>query len=62
MSVRKMWSLRLMKLLYPALACLALSVPVLASDPVAQINGDEISRADVDAFVALYDQVSFLCL
>ena len=41
-----------MKILYPALACLLLSVPVFASDPVARINGDEISRADVDAFVA----------
>ena len=41
-----------MKNLHAALACLLLSVPVLASDPVARINGDEISRADVDAFVA----------
>ncbi len=41
-----------MKILYPALACLLLSVPVFASDPVARINGDDISRADVDAFVA----------
>ena len=41
-----------MNSLYPALACLLLSVPVFASDPVARINGDEITRADVDAFVA----------
>ena len=41
-----------MKILYPVLASLALSVPVFASDPVARINGDEISRAEVDAFVA----------
>ncbi|MDE0343070.1 MAG: peptidylprolyl isomerase [Deltaproteobacteria bacterium] len=40
-----------MNILYPALACLLLSAPVFASDPVARINGDEISRADVDAFV-----------
>lgn len=38
--------------LFAALACLLLSVPVFASDPVARINGDDISRADVDAFVA----------
>ena len=38
--------------LFTALACLLLSVPVFASEPVARINGDEISRADVDAFVA----------
>ena len=41
-----------MNILFPALACLLLSLPVFASDPVARINGEEISRADVDAFVA----------
>ena len=41
-----------MKNLFAALASLLLSVPVFASDPVARINGEEISRADVDAFVA----------
>ncbi len=41
-----------MKILYPVIASLALSMPAFASDPVARINGDEISRAEVDAFVA----------
>lgn len=40
-----------MNILYLALACLLLSAPAFASNPVARINGDEISRAEVDAFV-----------
>ncbi len=40
-----------MNILYPALACLLASTAVFADDPVARINGDEISRSDVDAFV-----------
>lgn len=40
-----------MNSLVPALACFVLVSPVFAGDPVARINGAEISRADVDAFV-----------
>ncbi len=38
--------------LLPILACLVMSGPVLAGDPVARINGEEITRTDVEAFVA----------
>ncbi len=41
-----------MNTLFRTLAFLLVTAPAFASDPVARINGDEISRADVDAFVA----------
>ncbi len=41
-----------MTILRSAIGWLLVSVPVFASDPVVRINGDEITRADIDAFVA----------
>ena len=41
-----------MKILYPALAWFMASMTAFADGPVARINGDEISRGDVDTFVA----------